>query len=80
MIVDIPMPRLSDTMKDGYIVAWNKAVGDSITAGETLVDIESDKATVGYPVERAGVVRELLADIDDQVPVGEPIARVEVDG
>lgn len=78
MIIDIPMPRLSDTMKDGYIVAWYKSVGDSISAGENLVDIESDKATVTYPVEQTGVVRELLADVDDEVAVGQTIARLEV--
>lgn len=79
MIIDITMPRLSDTMKDGYIVEWHKSVGDPIQAGEDLLDIESDKATVSYPVDRNGVVKELLAAVDDTVEVGQPIARIEVD-
>ncbi len=47
----IRMPLLSDTMKEGKIVAWNKQVGDSVKADDVLADVETDKATmevVGY--------------------------------
>lgn len=47
----IRMPLLSDTMKEGKIVAWNKQVGDSVKADDSLADVETDKATmevVGY--------------------------------
>jgi pyruvate dehydrogenase E2 component (dihydrolipoamide acetyltransferase) len=42
----IRMPRLSDTMAEGIIVAWNKKVGDKIKPGDTLADVETDKATM----------------------------------
>ena len=47
----IRMPLLSDTMKEGKIVAWHKAVGDTVKADDVLADVETDKATmevVGY--------------------------------
>ena len=40
------MPRLSDTMAEGVIVAWNKKVGDKIKPGDVLADVETDKATM----------------------------------
>jgi pyruvate dehydrogenase E2 component (dihydrolipoamide acetyltransferase) len=80
VIVDITMPRLSDTMQEGYLVAWHKAVGDTITSGEDLVDIESDKATLSYQCEHSGTVVELVAEIDEAVDVGAVIARVDVAG
>jgi pyruvate dehydrogenase E2 component (dihydrolipoamide acetyltransferase) len=48
---EIRMPLLSDTMTEGKIVAWNKKVGDSVKADDSLADVETDKATmevVGY--------------------------------
>lgn len=80
MIVDITMPRLSDTMTEGYLVAWHKAVGDTVSAGEDLAEIESDKATMSYQSEHSGTVVELLAAIDDAVNVGAVIARLDVAG
>lgn len=47
----IRMPLLSDTMKDGKIVVWNKQVGDAVKADDSLADVETDKATmevIGY--------------------------------
>jgi pyruvate dehydrogenase E2 component (dihydrolipoamide acetyltransferase) len=48
---EIRMPLLSDTMTEGKIVSWNKAVGDTVKADDVLADVETDKATmevVGY--------------------------------
>ena len=42
----IRMPRLSDTMTEGKIVSWNKKVGDKVKSGDTLAEVETDKATM----------------------------------
>ncbi|MES2733093.1 MAG: pyruvate dehydrogenase complex dihydrolipoamide acetyltransferase [Bacteroidota bacterium] len=42
----IRMPKMSDTMTDGTIVAWNKKVGDTVKSGELLAEVETDKATM----------------------------------
>jgi len=50
------MPRLSDSMTEGTIVRWLKADGDEVSRGEELVEVETDKATVGYEAEDAGTL------------------------
>ena len=42
----IEMPKLSDTMVEGVIVAWHKKVGEEVESGELLAEIETDKATM----------------------------------
>lgn len=78
MIVDIVMPRLSDTMTEGYIAGWHKAVGDQVSVGEDLVDIDTDKATVSHESGQSGVLVEVFAQVDDVVKVGAVIARIEI--
>jgi pyruvate dehydrogenase E2 component (dihydrolipoamide acetyltransferase) len=74
---EIVMPRLSDSMEDGTVVTWLKAVGEEVALGEALVEIETDKATMTYESDVAGILAELVAAEGDTVPVGGPIARVE---
>ena len=77
MITEIVMPRLSDTMTDGVVSKWYKAVGSEVGKGEPLVDIESDKALVTYESDVSGIVVEIVADEDSIVDVGQTIARIE---
>lgn len=42
------MPKLSDTMTEGVVAAWNKKVGDTVKSGEVLAEIETDKATMEF--------------------------------
>ena len=72
---EISMPRLSDSMQDGTIVKWLKGDGDTVSAGDELVEIESDKATVVYEVETAGELR-ISATEGAIVAVGAPIAWI----
>ena len=53
MAVEIVMPRLSDSMEEGTILSWLVADGDSVEAGQPLVEIETDKATVTYEADDA---------------------------
>ncbi|MBS1878440.1 MAG: 2-oxo acid dehydrogenase subunit E2 [Actinobacteria bacterium] len=76
MAVAVVMPRLSDSMEEGVVVVWHKAVGDSVRSGEPLVDVETDKATMTYESELDGTVLELLAGEGETVPLGAPIARI----
>ena len=46
MPIEITMPRLSDTMEEGTLLHWYKKVGDVISSGDVLADIETDKATM----------------------------------
>jgi pyruvate dehydrogenase E2 component (dihydrolipoamide acetyltransferase) len=69
------MPRLSDSMTEGTIVRWLKADGDAVRTGEEIVEIETDKATVGYESEFAGTLA-IRAPEGATVGVGAVIAVV----
>jgi pyruvate dehydrogenase E2 component (dihydrolipoamide acetyltransferase) len=75
-MVDIVMPRLSDSMEEGTVLRWLKSVGDEVAVGEELVEIETDKANMVYEADAAGTVVEILAQEGETLPVGDPIARV----
>jgi pyruvate dehydrogenase E2 component (dihydrolipoyllysine-residue acetyltransferase) len=75
-MVDIVMPRLSDSMEEGTVLRWLKGVGDEVAVGEELVEIETDKANMVYESDTAGTVVEILAQEGDTLPVGDPIAQV----
>jgi pyruvate dehydrogenase E2 component (dihydrolipoamide acetyltransferase) len=84
MSEEIVMPRLSDSMEEGTILKWMKAVGDEVALGDELVEIETDKANMVFEADAAGTLVEIVADEGDTLPIGEVIARVgeagEVEG
>jgi pyruvate dehydrogenase E2 component (dihydrolipoamide acetyltransferase) len=75
-MAEIVMPRLSDSMEEGVILKWMKAVGDSVAVGEELVEIETDKANMAYESDVAGTLTEILAQEGETLPIGVPIAVV----
>jgi pyruvate dehydrogenase E2 component (dihydrolipoamide acetyltransferase) len=79
-LVDLPMPRLSDSMEEATVLQWLKRPGDAVQKGEPLVEVETDKATVVYEAERSGVLEEVLVDDGDTAALGAVIARMRVDG
>jgi pyruvate dehydrogenase E2 component (dihydrolipoyllysine-residue acetyltransferase) len=74
-MTEITMPRLSDSMQEGTILAWLKADGEYVSLGEPLVEIETDKAAMTYAAEAAGTLQILAAE-GDSLPVGAPVARL----
>lgn len=73
---DVVMPRLSDSMEEGTVLGWMKAVGDEVAVGDELVEIETDKANMVYESDVAGTLVEILAEEGATLPIGEVIARV----
>jgi pyruvate dehydrogenase E2 component (dihydrolipoamide acetyltransferase) len=76
-MTDILMPRLTDQMEAGTIIAWLVEDGETVDVGQEIVEIETDKATIAHPADAAGVL-ETAAGVGDSVAVGEVIARVGV--
>ncbi len=76
MAAEIVMPRLSDSMEEGTILSWLVAPGDEIAPGQPLAEIETDKATVTYEADDAGVILSLRAAEGSTVPVGAVIAML----
>src|SRR5947207_12290242 len=79
MPIALLMPALSAGMEEGVIARWLKTAGDRVTAGETIAEIETDKATVEFAVETSGVISELIAVEGQPVPVNGVIARLVED-
>jgi pimeloyl-ACP methyl ester carboxylesterase len=79
-ILNLPLPRLGETMEEGRIVTWLKQPGDRFRRGEILLEVETDKTVVEVPALQDGVMVEHLAAEAEMIPVDAPIARIEVAG
>ena len=66
----VVMPKLSDTMEEGRIIRWLKKEGDPVETGQTLAEVETDKATVEMEAYTSGVVRKLVAAEGDTIKIG----------
>ena len=77
-VVDIGMPKLSDSMEEATVLAWLKQPGDTVRRGEPLLEVETDKATVVYEAEEGGVLEEILVEAGGSAGLGSPIARLRV--
>ena len=77
-IVEIGMPRLSDSMEEATVLKWLKRPGDSVTRGEELVEVETDKATVVYEAELTGMLEEIVVDEGETAVLGAVIAKLRV--
>jgi pyruvate dehydrogenase E2 component (dihydrolipoamide acetyltransferase) len=67
---NIIMPKLSDTMTDGLLGSWLKSVGDTISRGDIIAEVETDKATMGLEAFDSGILLEQRVKAGETVPVG----------
>jgi len=77
---EIQMPKLSDTMTEGTLVAWKKKRGDKVSAGEVIAEIETDKATMEWESPEDGTLSEIYVEEGGKVNVGEKIAFIGEEG
>src|SRR5438094_10277113 len=77
---EITMPKLSDTMTEGTLVAWKKKKGDQVSAGEVIDEIETDKATMEWESPEDGTLTERYVEERGKVNVGEKIAFIGGEG
>ena len=76
MATKVHMEALSPTMEEGQLVRWLKAEGDSVSSGDILAEIETDKATMELVARGDGVLRKILLGKGGTAPVGEVIAII----
>ncbi|PYK18522.1 MAG: pyruvate dehydrogenase complex dihydrolipoamide acetyltransferase [Verrucomicrobia bacterium] len=77
---EIQMPKLSDTMSEGTLVAWKKKKGDQVSAGEVLAEIETDKATMEWESPEDGTLADIYVQEGGKVNVGDKIAFIRGEG
>jgi pyruvate dehydrogenase E2 component (dihydrolipoamide acetyltransferase) len=76
-MIEIKMPRLSDTMEEGAISTWHKKPGDTVAVGDVLVEIETDKAVMEYEAYQGGTLAEILVPEGQNADIGAPIALLD---
>ena len=76
MAIKMVMPLLGQTMEEGTIIKWFKNEGDAVQAGEPLLEVMTDKVNMEVEVPESGVLRKILVQPDDIVPVKDPIAII----
>lgn len=77
MLIEIRVPALGHDATEAILVTWHRQAGDTVTAGEPLADVMTDKVNVEVESPAAGRLVELRAAPDDRVAVGAVIATLE---
>src|SRR5256885_7899506 len=78
--MDVVMPQLGETVKEGTVIAWRKKVGERVEKDEPLFEVNTDKVDMDVPSPATGVVSAILVPEGSTVRVGERLAIIEVEG
>ena len=76
-MVEFKLPELGEGIDEAVVSFWNFKVGDSVKAGDELVEMATDKAAFNVPCESSGVLKEIKANEGDTVKVGQVLAVIE---
>jgi 2-oxoglutarate dehydrogenase E2 component (dihydrolipoamide succinyltransferase) len=76
-LVDLIMPKLGESIMEATILKWHKQVGDVVQLDETVLDIATDKVDSEVPSTSAGKLAEILFGVNEVVPIGAVVARIE---
>ncbi len=75
-VVDLIMPKLGESIMEATVLKWHKKPGDTVQMDETVLEIATDKVDSEVPSTAAGVIEEILFNVNDVVPIGTTIARI----
>ena len=80
MATNVIMPALGVAQQTGTLLKWLKSEGESVSKGEPLMEVETDKATVEIEAAASGILTHVTAKPGDEVPVGQRIALILAPG
>src|SRR6185312_3096041 len=75
----VPMPHMGVSIEEGTVIAWHKAVGDTVAEGDVICEIATDKVDMEVEAPAAGTITAIFAEADAVVPVGEPLCELDGD-
>lgn len=75
-VVDVPMPKMGESIMEGIIIKWNKKVGDPVKRDEIIFEISTDKVDTEVPSPVDGTISEILFNENDTVQVGVAVAKI----
>jgi pyruvate dehydrogenase E2 component (dihydrolipoamide acetyltransferase) len=79
-MAEFVMPALGADMSSGTLMAWLKQPGDTVSRGDIIAEVHTDKTDIEVEVFTSGVIEKLLVEPGTQVPVGTPLAVIREDG
>ena len=79
-IVEVKVPQLSESVAEATMLQWKKKAGDTVSADEILIEIETDKVVLEVPAPAAGVLSEILVADGGTVIAEQLIARIDTEG
>lgn len=79
-LIDIPMPKMGESVMEGTIIKWHKKEGDKVEKDEIIFEISTDKVDTEVPSPEEGVLAEILVSENETVEVGQTVARISKSG
>lgn len=77
---EIRIPELAESITEGTISEWLVNVGDRVEKGDPIIELETDKVNVEVNSDHAGILMEVLAEVDEDVSVGDIVAKIDESG
>src|ERR1700744_5626026 len=74
--LQITMPEMGESVTEGIVLEWHVSVGDFVNEGDTVVEVSTDKVDAEVPAPVSGTITALVAEVDDEVPVGQALAEI----
>ncbi len=76
-IVEVRVPQLSESVTEATLLTWHKQVGEPVSEGENLVDVETDKVVLELPASKSGVLTKIIKGDGEKVGSNELIAQID---
>jgi 2-oxoglutarate dehydrogenase E2 component (dihydrolipoamide succinyltransferase) len=76
-IIEVKVPQLSESVSEATLLTWHKQVGDAVSEGENLIDVETDKVVLELPASRSGVLSKIIKGDGEKVGSDELIAQID---
>ena len=77
MATELKIPQVGESIPSVFIAGFAVSVGDYVNAGDTVLEIDSDKASMGVPSPVSGVITELIGEDGDEIEIGAVVARID---
>jgi len=78
-IIDVKVPQLSESVSEATLLTWHKQVGEAVSEGENLIDVETDKVVLELPASKSGVLTKIIKGDGEKVGSNELIAQIDTD-
>lgn len=76
-LVDVKVPQLSESVSEATLLSWHKKVGEAVSEGENLIDVETDKVVLELPASKSGVLVKIIKGDGEKVGSEELIAQID---